>query len=69
MAALIAGLAEQGMVTSERLRSAEQLQIRQLLHFATEAAAITCGRRGASLPRRFELSSQFDDVAAIAKSE
>lgn len=55
MAALIAGLAERGVRTRDRLRSLSPPEIQQLLEFARDAAAITCGRRGADLPRRSEL--------------
>jgi fructokinase len=30
-------------------------RLRQAMTFAAQAAAITCGRRGADLPRRHEL--------------
>jgi fructokinase len=54
-AAMLTWLAEQGLLTPEGLRSVSAAQLRALLAFAAAAAAITCTRRGADMPRRSEL--------------
>lgn len=54
-AALIAGLAELGVRDRAGLAAMDRRGLEGLLGFATEAAAITCSRRGADLPRRAEL--------------
>ncbi|KAA0972292.1 carbohydrate kinase [Aureimonas fodinaquatilis] len=54
-AASLAHLAETGQLSAEALRSMSPQQIRELLSFAIKAAAITCSRRGADLPRRNDL--------------
>jgi len=54
-AALLAGLAEQGVWTRESLRDMAAAPMRQVLQFAARAAAVTCSRRGADMPRRAEL--------------
>lgn len=53
--ALIAALAELGAGRPEAVASLDAGQLEQILQFAATAAAITCGRRGADLPRRMEL--------------
>ncbi len=55
MAALIAGLAECGATTRSDVEALGSEQVESLLRLAAEAAGITCGRRGADLPRRSEL--------------
>jgi fructokinase len=55
MAALIAGLAEAGIGDHEALRALDAPALRSLMGFCAAAAAITCARRGADLPRRAEL--------------
>ena len=55
-AALLAGLAERGVHSGEMLRRMPGSALRQTLEFAARAAAITCSRRGADLPRRNELA-------------
>lgn len=57
MAALICALAEQGFVTRERLEALQRADVADLLAFAGRAAAITCTRRGADLPRRNALGA------------
>ncbi len=57
-AALIAGLAETGAATRAGLEALTTDQIAHLLRFAVDAAAITCSRRGADMPRRAELPSR-----------
>jgi fructokinase len=54
-AALLAGLAETGRLDPAALTTLTQASLAQLLAFAGTAAAITCSRRGADLPRRKEL--------------
>ena len=53
--ALIAGLAEAGRTDHAALRSLDAAAVERLMAFAAAAAAITCSRRGADLPRRSEL--------------
>ena len=55
-AALIAGLAERGMKTRATLDEIDSDGLANIVSFAVEAAAITCTRRGADLPRRAELA-------------
>jgi fructokinase len=54
-AALLTWLAEQDGLSSSSLKAMTSAHIHQALSFATQAAAITCSRRGADLPRRGEL--------------
>ncbi len=54
-AALLAGLAERGVWSAAALRELPGAALQQVLHFAARAAAVTCSRRGADLPRRGEL--------------
>ena len=54
-AALLAGLKERGALSREALVAAGQAEIEALLGFAVRAAAVTCSRRGADLPRRADL--------------
>ena len=54
-AALLTGLAERGVWTRAALRDMAAAPLRQVLEFAARAAAITCSRRGADMPRRSEL--------------
>lgn len=55
-AALLAGLAERGVWTGQGLRDMAAAALQQVLAFAAQAAAITCSRRGADMPRRSELA-------------
>ncbi len=55
MAALLAQLDEQRLVTRGGLRHADAAGIKTALGFANRAAAITCTRRGANPPRRAEV--------------
>jgi fructokinase len=55
-AALLTWLAEQGALSAAGLRSLLPSQVQAALQFAANAAAITCSRRGADLPRRHELN-------------
>jgi len=54
-AALITRLAELGALTPEGVRGMGAETLLDAMRFAAQAAAITCSRRGADLPRRAEL--------------
>lgn len=54
-AALLAWFAEQGDLSVRALRDLGAPDLEAALIFAVQAAAITCSRRGADLPRRAEL--------------
>lgn len=54
-AGLLCGLNELGKATKQRLSGISLDECRQIIDFATAAAAITCTRRGADLPRRSDL--------------
>ncbi len=54
-AALLTWLAENNLLSIAGLASIDLLQLDAALRFAAHAAAITCSRRGADLPRRSEL--------------
>lgn len=54
-ASMLTWLAEAGRLGRDALGALEAGEIAALLGFATRAAAITCSRRGADLPRREEL--------------
>ncbi|SFI42138.1 carbohydrate kinase family protein [Albimonas pacifica] len=56
-AALIAGLAERGATARAAVEALGADDVSALLDFAVRAAAVTCSRRGADLPRRAELAS------------
>jgi fructokinase len=56
-AALLTWAAETGRLTPAALAQVDEAALREALGFAARAAAITCGRRGADLPRRSELAS------------
>lgn len=55
-AALLAWLAERGLLEAAALRALSAADLRAALRFAARAAALTCSRRGADLPRRAELA-------------
>ena len=55
-AALLTWLAEQGRLSAAGVAGLDLPAISEALSFAAKAAAITCGRRGADLPRRAELN-------------
>ncbi|MEW5422977.1 carbohydrate kinase [Amorphus sp. 3PC139-8] len=61
MAAMIARLAERGLTSRRYLADLSAEDVLQLLGFASDAAAITCSRRGADLPHR-------SDIGANAKA-
>lgn len=50
-AALLTGLSRNGRLTPEGAGSLNEAQLATLLDFAAAAAAVTCSRRGADLPR------------------
>ena len=54
-AALLTWLAEHGQLTIDGVAALDSASLGDMLGFATRAAAITCSRRGADLPRRGEL--------------
>ncbi len=54
-AALLAALAERGLLSQAGLAGLAVQDLQAVLAFAAQAAAITCSRRGADLPRRSEL--------------
>lgn len=54
-AALLTWLAEHDALSPMALRTLPAGQVKAALDFAAQAAAITCSRRGADLPRRAEL--------------
>lgn len=55
-AALLTWLAETGRLAPAALQALDAAAMTEALGFAMRAAAITCGRRGADLPRRAELA-------------
>ncbi|HEY6132406.1 MAG TPA: carbohydrate kinase [Rubrivivax sp.] len=54
-AAMLAALAERSLLRPASLRTLPRAVLHEVLQFAARAAAITCSRRGADLPRRSEL--------------
>jgi fructokinase len=54
-AALLTWLAEHGRLSAAGLEALDAAALHELLGFAARAAAITCSRRGADMPRRSEL--------------
>ncbi len=54
-AAMMAWLAEHARLSIDGLASLDRTGVKAMIDFATRAAAITCSRRGADLPRRSEL--------------
>jgi fructokinase len=57
-AALLVGLAEHGALSREALTQLPMATLQTVMSFAAQAAAITCSRRGADLPRRSELPAK-----------
>lgn len=55
-AALLTWAAETGRLSPAALAQVDEAALHEALGFAARAAAITCGRRGADLPRRYELA-------------
>ena len=56
-AALLTALAERALLTPSSLHTLSIADLQAALQFAARAAAITCSRRGADLPRRAELGA------------
>jgi fructokinase len=56
-AAVLTWLAEQERLAPEKIGRLSRGDVERALRFAADAAAITCSRRGADLPRRNELSA------------
>ena len=54
-AALLTWLAEHGSLSAAALAALSAHELHDALRFAAQAAAITCSRRGADMPRRAEL--------------
>jgi fructokinase len=55
-AALLTWLAEHGALNADALAALTPGKLQAALEFAARAAAITCSRRGADMPRRDELA-------------
>jgi fructokinase len=55
-AALLTWLAEHGALAASSLQALSGAELESALGFAARAAAITCSRRGADMPRRGELA-------------
>ncbi len=58
-AALLAGLKQLGATDRAALSALDETRIGGLLAFAVGAAAITCSRRGADMPRKAELEKEW----------
>lgn len=56
-AALLHGLASMKLTSKTRLAAIRRAEMTALIDYASRAAAITCGRRGADLPRAIELGA------------
>lgn len=56
-AAMLTALAERDLLDAEALRELSKDGWYEVLNFAARAAAITCSRRGADMPRRAELNA------------
>lgn len=54
-AAVLAWLAERGALTGDSVAATSRDSLRELLRFASQAASLTCARRGADPPHRAEL--------------
>ena len=54
-AAMLTALAERSALSATALRDMDAAVLAEVLAFAARAAALTCSRRGADLPRRAEL--------------
>lgn len=60
-AALLTWLAEHGALSAPALQALSSADLERALGFAARAAAITCSRRGADMPRRSELAAYSPD--------
>ena len=63
-AALLMGLAETGATTREALAGLPLNKVTSLCEFAVKAAAVTCSRRGADLPRRSDFHAELEKLSA-----
>jgi len=61
-AALLAGLKRLGATDRNSLAELDEQRVNRLLEFAVQAAAITCSRRGADLPRIAELQKDWSKL-------
>lgn len=59
-AAVLSQLAERGKLDPEAASALSLEEVRQILEFSVAAAAITCSRRGADLPRRYEVLRRLE---------
>lgn len=57
-AAVLAWLAQERRLSSEGINALSSAEVERALRFAARAAAITCSRRGADLPRRAEVGAE-----------
>ncbi len=57
LAATLTALSDAEITTAPGIAGLDEAQCRAVLDFAVRAAAITCSRRGADLPRRAELAA------------
>ena len=64
-AAMLAHLAETGALDAARLASLAPGRSAAGLDFAARAAAITCSRRGANLPRRDEVATSSGAMSSL----
>jgi fructokinase len=62
-AALLAWAGEAGRLSADGIATMGEPELRSALGFAARAAAVTCGRRGADMPRRAELPSRVSPRA------
>ncbi len=58
-AALLCRLDELGVLTPDAMRTLHLQDLSEAMRFASAAASMTCGKRGADMPRRIELESEF----------
>lgn len=61
-AAVLAGLKRLGATDRTSLAELDEQRVKRLLEFAVQAAAITCSRRGADLPRIAELQKEWSKL-------
>jgi fructokinase len=62
-AALLASLAAQHALTCAAIASLPRITLERALHYAVTASSITCGRRGADLPKRSEVDAAMTERA------
>jgi len=54
-AGVLARLADQAILSRERVLSLTEQELREVISFASAAAALNCTREGANPPHRFEV--------------